>query len=479
MPRPSRIALAVPIPSRGGRAARAPRRCLLALITLLAGVAVPLLAQEGELDTSFHLTGVYHHQPADSSDGVKVIAAPDGALVLAAHAFFSGGAAGNDFWKRVTDTGSSGDCSVVGADVPSFFVADIRFDRLGRLLRVGSDPDADEIVVFRYLYPACTRDSSFGTNGAAVFSSTQWAEERGVGIVERRFGTFFPSYAYFVLAENGGTLTAPRGFLLLKLDEVGELWSGWGNGLGWINHSFLPDVARPIALELDRAGRLVTGLEVLRSGSTGHDFGAARAIATDGALDPGFSGDGYVRVPIDADGANSDDLPLGLATGNDSQVALVGQAPDGSGVPRPTLVVLTSAGALDSSFAGDGKRQLPGQGQAWGARLLADGKMVVVGQGIDLVLRDESRVRRLLATGADDPDFGVSGNAVFNPINFGNADDGARSVVVVDGKVVVAGWGEEAPGHRNAYLMRFNGTTPASLLPFADGFESGDLGAWD
>ncbi|QQR72256.1 MAG: hypothetical protein IPJ17_12045 [Holophagales bacterium] len=479
MPRPSRIALAVPIPSCGGWAARAPRRCLLALITLLAGVAVPLLAQEGELDTTFQSAGLYHHHPDNVSDPVRVLAAPDGALVFVAHAFFPGDVGGNDFWKRIADHAAGADCFVTGTDIPSFFVADARFDRLGRLLLVGSDPDNDRIVVFRYSYPTCDRDDSFGTNGVAVFSSSSWSEERGVAILERRYGTLFPSYAYFVLAENGGTLTAPRGAVLLKLDEVGDLWSGWGNGLGWINHSFLPDVTRPIGLELDGAARLVIGLEALRSGSSGHDFAAARVIATDGALDPAFSSDGYVRIPIDADGANSDDLPLGLATGTDSRVALVGKAPDGSGIPRPTLVVLTSAGALDSSFAGDGKRQLPGQGQAWGARLLADGKMVVVGQGVDLLFRDESRIRRLLASGADDPDFGVSGSAVFDPLDFGNGDDGARSVVVVGGKVVVAGWGEETPGHRNAYLMRFTSSTPASLLPFVDGFESGDLGAWD
>lgn len=458
-------------------------RCSISALAAVAAASLclatgPGWAQEGELDTTFNLTGVFHHSPATTSETIRVLDAPDDWLVLLGRSEFSGGAGGSDFWKKVGDNGFTGDCFLVGGDLDYFFAADAVIDHAGRLVVVGTDGD-NHILVARYLFPACTRDPDFGTNGVVTSSSGLWGTVQAAGVVERSSGTILPTYTYFVLAQHDGSLVVPRGEIVLKYLADGTPDTGWGAFGGWVSPDFGSEIVVPRRLAVDPVGRLVTAFDVLESDLVARDFGVARLQAANGALDTTFSGDGYERIPFDLDGALSDDAVVDMAVGSDSRIALVGAAPSSNGQRRPTIAVLEADGDLDPTFDGNGKRQLSLEGWARAVKWVAGGRLVVAGQNLDLGFDDESFVVRLLADGANDPGYGSGGFASFFALDFGGADDVATSVALDGDRVVVGGWGKDSAGDRNAYLMRFTGP-PAPPDPhiFSDGFVSGTTSAW-
>jgi uncharacterized delta-60 repeat protein len=163
------------------------------------------------------------------------------------------------------------------------------------------------------------------------------------------------------------------------------------------------------------------------------DFLAVRLNA-DGSLDPSFAG-GSVRTPIDL-ANNGYDRAWAVAVGPGGTVVLGGDAAAPAGTRDFAFVRHTSAGALDTSFSGNGI-QTVNVGSFDSIADLAvqpDGKVVAVGRagaGFTVV--------RLLADGALDPTFG-SGGIVDTPIgNPSLADEASAVALLADGRILVAG----------------------------------------
>lgn len=444
-------------------------------------------AQEGVLDTTFHLTGRLVFGVPDQTEVVQVLSAPEGRLAVLARGASADNLSDEDYWMWIADGGHGPPCvlSELATTLPEFAVSSARIDHLGRLVVVGTNDTDDQILVARFLFPQCMADSEFGTNGLVTISSGLWADVRGVAIVERPSGILFPTYSYYVLAENGGTIFFNRGALLLRLTAGGELDTGWGGGDGWVSHTFAPDIVVPVDLELELQldflsdRRLVAAFNVLENDLLTHDFGVARFLSN-GSPDTTFSADGYRRIPLDFDGPGSDDVVHGMDLDRANRVVLVGQAPNASGVERPAAVLLTEAGGLDASFSGDGKLLMASRRRFHDVAFLDDGRLVLAGEGTDIGFRAESFILRLTATGGADSSFGSGGFAIFPPIDFGEESDAATGVALLsDGKTVAAGWGQRTVSDKDGWVMRFTGPDPPpDPGVFADGFESGDTGAW-
>ena len=165
------------------------------------------------------------------------------------------------------------------------------------------------------------------------------------------------------------------------------------------------------------------------------------AFAAPGDLDTTFSGDGKVVV----DPTTGIDTPTAMALQPDGKVVVVGDAGGSMGALR-----LTSGGAVDNSFSGDGFQRITfgnDGSQANAVAIQPDGKIVLAGS----VNPGSVGLVRLLATGMLDTSFGTGGTARFT---FLSSSTAYGLVVLPDGKLVIAGI---ASSFNNDFLLaRFN-----------------------
>jgi uncharacterized delta-60 repeat protein len=192
-----------------------------------------------------------------------------------------------------------------------------------------------------------------------------------------------------------------------------------------------------------------------------------------GALDGAFGGgDGIVSVALPL-GHNG---PWGFVVDPDTGAMYVAMAfvsgpyEDFAGVVR-----LSSAGAIDPTFAGDGLAEIVFDDRLWvtAMKVQSDGKLVGVGMiEPDSTSPSDFLLFRLLADGAFDSTF--HGNGV-RRVTFGQSPDGsdsANAMALAGGRLVAFGSVTTPTG------QRFGVTRVTSTLIFTDGFERGSTATW-
>jgi uncharacterized delta-60 repeat protein len=178
--------------------------------------------------------------------------------------------------------------------------------------------------------------------------------------------------------------TILQDFAVVRYDASGALDPTFGTG-GRVRTDFGGrfDEASAVAVQSD--GRIVVAGS--SSDATGSDMAVAR-YNSDGTLDTSFDGDGTALVDF-----GSEASARAVAVQPDGKVVLAGWVshPVGGGccVADFALARLTSAGALDSSFDGDGQVVtdfLPGADNGHDAAqavlVQADGRIVAAGAGV-------------------------------------------------------------------------------------------------
>lgn len=148
-----------------------------------------------------------------------------------------------------------------------------------------------------------------------------------------------------------------------------------------------------------------------------------------GGLDRAFGEAGMVRLPMRFSAAD----PIVLA---DGRIVLVGDASD-----RQAAVRLLPGGGLDSSFGEGGLATVPGgdgRGAVWGAFSQSDGKLVLLGQDDPPGDADwGATATRLMPDGSLDASFGDGGRRRLEvPSSGGLVYDGVEQA---DGTLVIAG----------------------------------------
>jgi len=227
-------------------------------------------------------------------------------------------------------------------------------------------------------------------------------------------------------------------FLVVRYSSDGSLDTSFsGDGVQTIDIGSGHDLAYAVALQSD--GKVVVG-GVTGFGGANSDMAIAR-LTSAGELDTTFSTDGVETVGF----GSGDDVVAGLTVGSSGEIVVAGYGSNGSNFDV-AVARLTSAGVLDTSFSGDGKVLVPvGSGADYGnaVAVAADGDILVAGSshnGSD----DDVAVVRLTSAGALDTSFSGDGKAT---VAIGSGDDLARAVVVAaDGGVVVAGTADVAGG---------------------------------
>jgi len=175
---------------------------------------------------------------------------------------------------------------------------------------------------------------------------------------------------------------------------------------------------------------------------TNDDFLLIR-LTSKGALDTTFDGDGLVLTDFGGIDRASD-----VAIQNDGKIIVVGTVDNGSGVTDSAIARYLPGGALDTSFSGDGKAILtnfPGmQGDAfWTVICQPDGKIVAGGSAPSGFL-----LARFDASGSLDSSFGASGITVTSGGTF--VRDVRDVFVLGDGKLIAAG------GSSRSVVARYN-----------------------
>jgi uncharacterized delta-60 repeat protein len=276
-----------------------------------------------------------------------------------------------------------------------------------------------------------------------LLTATQHSASAGDS--DQQHGLAVQSDGKVVLA--GGTIIGVRtSLVLMRLLPGGGLDSSFGAGGIVVDpFGFLPDnySGRDVAIQPD--GRIVVAGDVFHSGGD-DDFFVARFL-TNGSPDTSFGFNGITGIPFDLGGNLADDA-WALALGPNGTIVVVGTATWSATDLDFAIARLTSSGALDTTFDGDGKRlvafDLGATDRFDGARAVAElggGRIAVAGWAHDSGAHgDQFAVVRLRADGAFDTTFDGDGRATYGWDLGGSNDDDAEAIAVQpDGRLLVAG----------------------------------------
>jgi uncharacterized delta-60 repeat protein len=189
------------------------------------------------------------------------------------------------------------------------------------------------------------------------------------------------------------------------------------------------------------------------NGLSACDLGVARYNAN-GSLDTTFSGDGRQVVGF---GSGDNGTYGGLAIQSNGKIVIAGYMYNSSGNSDFAVYRLDANGSLDTTFGGDGKVNYGfGGGRVdWTHELLLQGgKIVVVGTTCDGSFANcDFAVARLTSAGALDASFSGDGKQT---ADFGGSESGWAVAAQADGKLVVVGDTYTAPSTTAFALARFN-----------------------
>jgi uncharacterized delta-60 repeat protein len=185
---------------------------------------------------------------------------------------------------------------------------------------------------------------------------------------------------------------------------------------------------------------------------------AASALAAAGQLDPSFSGDG--RQLTSFPGTVGTDQAYAVAIEN-GKVVVAGYTDQGTGPGPYKFAVarFTSNGSLDHTFSGDGRviTRFPGTvGNDFAAGVaIENGKIVVAGRSEQAGGVDKFAVARYNPNGSLDKSFSGDGR-VLTRFPGATGFDHADGVAIENGKIVVAGVSHQASGGNKFAVARYN-----------------------
>ena len=183
------------------------------------------------------------------------------------------------------------------------------------------------------------------------------------------------------------------------------------------------------------------------AGSNNFDFGVAR-FNVDGTLDTSFDGDGL------ASGNSQIDTGRAVAIQSDGKIVVAGDS-YGTGTPTLTIMRFTAAGALDTTWSGDGVSTSTwgsNSNQASAVAINSSGRVVVAGTTSNNSSDWNSLVARYTSSGVLDTTFNGTGVNITGPAGY----DEFRAVVLQpDGKIVAGG--KQTSGQAELFAVaRFN-----------------------
>lgn len=298
----------------------------------------------------------------------------------------------------------AGKTDPVGSDTGDFAVAryttagvlDPTFDGDGLLsddLGGGQGEGAASVAVqgtvgspdFRIVVAGTRSISSFNSEFAVAAYDDSGAPDTsfgGTGSVTTSFGTLDQANAVAIQADGSVVVAGVRqdfinsDFALARYEHDGDPDLTFdADGKLTTDIAGHGDVAYGLAIRELGAGEV----RIVASGQAAGNDGALAVYNTDGSPDDSFAGDGELTIDL----SSSFDAFRGVASQPDGKVVASGTV----GSPEFGVARLTTEGALDPDFGGDGlaSTSFPNpnfeQRSAFGVALQPDGKVVAVGGG--------------------------------------------------------------------------------------------------
>jgi len=278
--------------------------------------------------------------------------------------------------------------------------------------------------------------------------------------------------------DEGGPIPDQQ-WVIEQFTATGAPDGGFGEGgariVGFDIGDSWEDYSHAMALQPD--GKvLASGLADVGTGDLDIDFAIARLTAT-GALDASFSGDGKRTLGFGGD----DEEALAVASDARRRIVVAGVSNGDCAIAR-----LLPDGSLDPSFSGDGKLTFSFAADAGGAfdQIFGlvpqgDGRLIVVGRATTTAGTGRRvGVARLNEDGSFDSTFssfaGRPGRRIFDwATGTGTVSVGRAVALAGDGRIVLSGGAERAPGDMDFFAARLHND-----YIFADGFDRGGFGAW-
>lgn len=389
---------------------------------LVAQSVSPAAAAVGDLDDTFDGNGKLHLNLSAGSDHVRDVVIQPGDQKIVGVGRMDPGQPQFAIVRWNPD--GSLDASFGGGDgrVATNFGAGedsataVALQADGKIVAVGEAPGSGgQFAIARYNVDGSS-DATFSGDGRTTTNFTSGYDFAWDVAIQ-------PADQKIVVA--GRSAGADPRFAVVRYNTNGLLDGTFSaDGKTTVNLTAGEDNATGLALQAD--GKIV--LAGYASGSGGQ-FGVAR-LRTNGTLDPGFSGDGRLIKNL----TKAEDFAWDVAIQPDQKIVLAGRS--GSGAGSLAALRYNPDGTPDTSFSGDGNVAVnvtSYDDRADALALQADGKLVVAGtaDGEFFV------AARLTSAGAVDSSFAHDGVAVVNLSS--GADFGLAVAIQADGGVVVGG----------------------------------------
>jgi uncharacterized delta-60 repeat protein len=336
---------------------------------------------------------------------------------------------------------------IAGAQVAQELVVDVAVQTDGKVVaavRTSASNDWGDFSVIRYNANGAI-DTTFGGGDGRVDLTFQSATFNHIDAVALR-----DDGKIVAVGATSFDSTAPQ-FAVARLNADGTLDTTF-DGDGKRSFTFSTSTTNPAYAH----GVALAGDKVVIAGSVGNEAAVVRLNAN-GSFDNTFSGDGRSTIGF----SGNRDVANAVAIGPSGQVVIAGFTRQSNGQTDFILAQLTSGGALDSSFSGDGKQEtdfLPGVSSWESANAVIvqpDGK-VVVGGSVAASETSDFGLARYNTNGTLDGSFGDGGLVV---TDVGGDEDSVRDLIrLSDGKIVAGGTGDERRGSDHLDVVLFGYT---------------------
>lgn len=379
--------------------------------------AIPVLAQDGQLDADFSADGMQFTAAGPYlAEAFDVVQLPNGYLLVAGNAMAAMSDDGIAVVKYVPDgelDASFGNAGIVymepGTGHQYCYAMAVQDD--GKIIVTGATQEsfAQQHVLLVRLNADGTPDMDFADAGIArIPLGTGSATGYDVSILTNG------KIAVAGTVVNGGN----SDLFILQLNSDGALDTDFGSNSGF-SLLDLGSSDSGLAMDIDGSGNFIVA-----GTTTGLDGLVARFLP-DGTLDSTFGTDGHSVLALDLSS-----LRMGMVVQQD-RILLCG--PFGAGI---AFGGLNSDGSFDTTIGPDGITGIDSDGynlNAYTMALQADGKLLFAGKGEDSALL----YRYELGSGGD-PTFGTGG-IVINGAASTTASAVNKVLVQADNRIVVVG----------------------------------------
>ena len=301
-------------------------------------------------------------------------------------------------------------------------------------------------------------DTSFGSSGQATV---------GIGPVDRAMASDLAPDGKLVVVGTAGTafLANDSDAFVLRLNANGTIDSSFGGGDGKVTLE-VGDQGFAWDVEVQEDGKIV----LVASGTGVDGWRRIMRLAVDGSPDPSFSGDGTFPT--------NEVQAQGLALQPDGKILFSGCVSVGAGCLFGVARLLADGSALDTGFAGTGVQTIDfpstPQDAPWDVAVASDGKVVVAGEvGDDAFTVSDVALARLTTGGALDSSFDGDGRVVTS-LSASGFDGVTDMALQADGKPVLT---VSSPSLTGFALVRYTSSGAPDSTFDSDGIVTTDFDA--